>query len=88
MKLFKWLFYRKEVCPLCEGDGYGRCNNPDHGFIRAVGGEIGRLGCPCCGHDEHHRMFGESCELCGGTGEYEHPLWDKDRGLRYVEENY
>ena len=24
------------------------CNNPDHGFIDAVGGEIGRLGCPGC----------------------------------------
>ena len=30
------------------------CSNPDHGFIGAVGGEIGRLGCPCCGHDEDY----------------------------------
>lgn len=30
------------------------CSNSDHGFIDAVGGEVGRLGCPCCGHDEDH----------------------------------
>lgn len=25
------------------------CNNPDHGFIYGIGGQITRLGCPGCG---------------------------------------
>ena len=28
------------------------CNNPDHGFIDAIGGETARLGCPVCGNNE------------------------------------
>lgn len=35
---------------------YEYCDNPDHGFIDAMGGvqssDIGRLGCPGCGHDD------------------------------------
>jgi hypothetical protein len=45
------------VCPVCNGDTIERCNNPDHGFISALSfHDIGRLGCPCCGHDQQHRM--------------------------------
>ena len=57
----------KEVCIDCGGDGMERCNNPDHGFIDAIGGEIGRLGCPVCGHDPEHKT-GELCSTCNGTG--------------------
>jgi len=32
-------------CPACNGDGKETCNNPDHGFISFIGGELGRLGC-------------------------------------------
>lgn len=56
------------TCPDCYGDGIERCNNPDHGFTNAVGGELGRLGCPVCGHDEQHRVFGSKCPTCNGTG--------------------
>uniref|UniRef100_A0A6M3IPN7 Uncharacterized protein n=1 Tax=viral metagenome TaxID=1070528 RepID=A0A6M3IPN7_9ZZZZ len=55
-----------EPCPLCKGTGQEICDNPDHGFISAVGGEIRRLGCPCCGHDYEHRIPGTTCEMCGG----------------------
>jgi len=31
------------------------CDNPDHGFINAMGfHDIGRLGCPGCGHNDDH----------------------------------
>ena len=57
------------VCPTCEGDGIERCTNPDHGFIQALSfTDIGRLGCPCCGHDEKHRIMGCKCPDCNGTG--------------------
>lgn len=57
-------------CPDCGGDGRETCNNPDHGFITVAGGEIGRLGCPICGHDEFHKVpGGGACETCNGTGE-------------------
>ena len=38
----------KAKCETCEGTG--KCTNPDHGFIEAVGHDIGRIGCPSCGH--------------------------------------
>lgn len=59
----------KFVCPDCAGDGKETCHNPDHGFIAAMGGEIGRLGCPCCGHDPAGKVRnGGNCETCAGTG--------------------
>lgn len=56
-------------CPCCKGDGRETCTNPDHGFIEAMPGEIGRLGCPVCGHDPNHKVKnGGQCEVCNGTG--------------------
>lgn len=57
------------VCPTCGGDGIERCTNPDHGFISELSfTDIGRLGCPCCGHDPEHRIMGSKCPDCNGTG--------------------
>ncbi|MFG1413417.1 hypothetical protein V5G24_20105 [Xanthobacter sp. VTT E-85241] len=57
------------VCPECGGDGKETCNNPDHGFISAMPGDIGRLGCPVCGHDPAHKVLGGGpCDLCSGDG--------------------
>lgn len=58
------------VCPLCGGDGKETCTNPDHGFIGMMSfHDIGRIGCPCCGHDEQHKVpNGGNCELCEGAG--------------------
>jgi len=59
-----------KTCPRCGGDGKETCNNPDHGFIEEVGGEIRRLGCPVCGHDPDHKPInGGDCDLCYGTGQ-------------------
>jgi hypothetical protein len=59
----------EEECETCGGDGKETCNNPDHGFIDGVGGEVARLGCPCCGHDPKHKVKnGGDCEDCNGTG--------------------
>ncbi len=55
-------------CQDCKGTGFEICDNPDHGFISAMGGEIGRLGCPGCGHDEEHRILSSVCSICDGTG--------------------
>jgi len=55
-------------CLTCNGTGMEICDNPDHGFIAAMPGDISRLGCPCCGHDEEHRISNTKCEDCGGTG--------------------
>jgi len=58
------------VCPECGGDGKETCTNPDHGLISALSWhDIGRIGCPCCGHDPDHKVpNGGECEACGGTG--------------------
>lgn len=59
----------QQVCETCGGDGKETCTNPDHGFIGAMGGDVGRLGCPVCGHDENHKVInGGKCEDCNGTG--------------------
>lgn len=57
-------------CPECGGDGKETCNNPDHGFIAALSWtDVGRLGCPVCGHDPYHKVpKGGACEICSGTG--------------------
>ena len=54
-------------CSACGGDGIETCDNPDHALIDAVGGETGRLGCPCCGHHPRHKMRWP-CPECNGTG--------------------
>ena len=61
----------KVTCPSCGGDGKETCHNPDHGFIGAMGWhEIGRLGCPVCGHDSNNKVpNGGKCELCVGNGD-------------------
>lgn len=61
---------RKVMCCSCLGDGKDTCHNPDHGLIDALGfHDIGRLGCPVCGHNEHHKVrSGGDCELCEGSG--------------------
>lgn len=58
------------VCPDCGGDGKETCHNPDHGFINMFSfHEVGRLGCPGCGHDENHKVpSGGPCLTCGGKG--------------------
>lgn len=58
------------TCPVCNGDGKETCTNPDHGLIGALNfNEIGRLGCPCCGHDPKHKVpNGGACEVCNGFG--------------------
>lgn len=57
-------------CPDCLGDGKETCHNPDHGFIDVAGGEINRLGCPGCGHDDNHKVpSGGMCYSCTGKGE-------------------
>jgi hypothetical protein len=56
-------------CELCGGDGKETCSNPDHGFIEAMPGDVGRLGCPVCGHDPKHKVKnGGDCDECGCTG--------------------
>ena len=58
-----------EICHDCGGDGKETCNNPDHGFIAGMGGELLRLGCPVCGNDPNHKVQnGDKCETCNGTG--------------------
>lgn len=60
---------KKVKCLDCGGDGRETCNNPDHGFIDGVGGEIGRLGCPGCGYDVKRKIpGGGDCLPCRGTG--------------------
>lgn len=58
------------TCPCCGGDGKETCDNPDHGLIGAMGfHEVGRLGCPVCGHDPNHKVKnGGPCDVCGGSG--------------------
>jgi hypothetical protein len=56
-------------CETCGGDGKETCNNPDHGFIEAMPGDVGRIGCPVCGHDPKYKVpNGGNCEDCNGTG--------------------
>lgn len=63
------------MCPDCGGDGVETCDNPDHGFIDTMNyiasrpyNDIGRLGCPVCGHDPNHKLHGSICPTCNGAG--------------------
>lgn len=58
-------------CPDCGGDGKETCHNPDHSFIDMLSfHDIGRIGCPVCGHDPKHKVKGENpCETCCGSGQ-------------------
>lgn len=56
-------------CETCNGTGKEICSNPDHGFLGAIGfTDEGRIGCPCCGHDEDHAIPNTVCYDCKGTG--------------------
>jgi hypothetical protein len=70
------------TCPCCCCHGEETCDNPDHGFIGAVGGELARLGCPVCGSDPHHKVRGGGkCDICNGTGEV-----TEEKGKRYCKD--
>jgi len=36
------------MCAECHGTRLDTCNNPEHAFIAAMPGDIGRIGCPGC----------------------------------------
>ena len=58
------------LCPDCNGTGRQRCYNPDHELLDIFSDikcDIGRIGCPACGHDPDH-LTRDPCEKCGGTG--------------------
>jgi hypothetical protein len=58
-------------CFVCGGDGKETCNNPDHGFLGAIGGVVGanESACPVCGHNPNHKVpNGGECECCDGIG--------------------
>lgn len=59
------------ICPDCSGDGKETCHNPDHGFISALSfHDIGRCGCPVCGHHPQGKVRGGApCETCEGSGQ-------------------
>ena len=63
------------ICEQCNGTGQEICNNPDHGFLNALGPRASgnTSGCPCCGHDELHRIPNTVCGKCKGSGEERKP---------------
>jgi hypothetical protein len=70
-------------CPTCKGDGIERCDNPDHGFIQAMSfTDMGRIGCPLCGHDLEHRIMGCKCPDCNGSGVIQAPQSDNGRDMK------
>ncbi len=71
------------ICPDCNGDGKETCHNPDHGFINALSfHDIGRIGCPLCGHDDEHKIpNGGKCETCDGKG-----VLNKDEAIIFLDE--
>src|ERR1700734_562863 len=80
---------KEVICPACGGDGKETCDNPDHGFIEAMPGETGRLGCPVCGHDPNYKVnkARNTCPLCGGIGHVIYEVADEyGRETGYDEE--
>jgi len=71
-------------CPDCRGDGKLTCHNPDHGLIDALSfHDIGRIGCPGCGHEENRKVRnGGPCDTCNGKGKV-----IKDIAEKYLKEN-
>lgn len=74
------------ICPCCSGDGKETCHNPDHGFYSMISfHEVGRLGCPCCGHDPNHKVKYKGkiypCEVCEGAGTV-----SEETGIKFLEE--
>lgn len=61
----------KVKCPDCNGDGIETCHNPDHGFYSmACFGDMQRIGCPVCGHNDKHKVIdGGECDTCNGEKE-------------------
>lgn len=67
------------LCPDCFGDGIETCHNPDHGFLNSVLGAVysaNESACPCCGHNEDHKMKGQ-CWTCKGIGKVSKKDYDK-----------
>jgi len=65
----------EESCPDCGGDGIETCTNPDHGLICALSShDIGRIGCPLCGHRDDHKIIGSECPACNGSGKIKSQL--------------
>lgn len=64
------------TCFVCGGDGKETCTNPDHGFIEMLSfHDVGRLGCPVCGHHPHHKVKnGGNCECCNGVGKLNYEI--------------
>lgn len=59
------------LCKDCGGLNAEICNNPDHGLYEAMisvktgtGSDMGRLGCPVCGHDPEHKVPNSKCWNC------------------------
>ena len=74
------------VCPDCAGDGKETCHNPDHGFLSGVMSIMGpnESACPCCGHDEDHKM-----KKYVGNGKYEHNKCETCKGVgRLTRQDY
>lgn len=69
----------KCICPDCGGDGKETCHNPDHGFLSTMGfHDIGRIGCPVCGHDPRGKVpRGCICLSCEGSGVVDLALAEK-----------
>lgn len=69
----------KYRCPDCGGDGKETCHNPDHGFLLAMSfHDIGRLGCPVCGHNPRGKVASDGpCLSCNGKGFVDRSLAEK-----------
>ncbi|ECO5948693.1 hypothetical protein G4F23_002958 [Salmonella enterica] len=87
----------KVTCPDCCGDGKETCHNPDHGFIEAMSfHDLGRIGCPCCGHDAKRKVpNGGKCETCNGSGSVDEKCakqfcddfgYDYERVMKYLKD--